>query len=144
MTDQRKKNAMTHSSDRQTSKTVDDNSPQLMRSYLVIDIMNIKPPIRPEIDHSTTYRRRATPSLLNAIAKRLTWEYKGKTQPFIFKKASCRLFVFRQATDGDRHEPHLFGVAEMLSPAAATACEPRYHVNCYAFTTTWLRAFSSA
>ncbi|BDO00937.1 Crp/Fnr family transcriptional regulator [Klebsiella quasipneumoniae subsp. quasipneumoniae] len=59
----------------------------------------------------------ATP--VNAIArKRLTWEYKGKTQLFIFKKGE--LSIIRNS---DRlysvtvYEPHLFGVAEMLQPS---------------------------
>ncbi|SWF40402.1 Crp/Fnr family transcriptional regulator [Klebsiella pneumoniae] len=110
--------------------------------------MNIKPPIRPQktIDRLIdVLEPHATP--VNAIArKRLTWEYKGKTQLFIFKKGE--LSIIRNS---DRllmvtvYEPHLFGVAEMLqpsrSPAAATACEPRYHANCYGSTMTWLRRF---
>ena len=98
--------------------------------------MNIKPPIRPQktIDRLIdVLEPHATP--VNAIArKRLTWEYKGKTQLFIFKKGE--LSIIRNS---DRllmvtvYEPHLFGVAEML--------QPRYHANCYGSTMTWLRRF---
>ncbi len=82
--------------------------------------MNIKPPIRPQkaIDRLIdVLEPHATP--VNAIArKRLTWEYKGKTQLFIFKKGE--LSIIRNS---DKllmvtvYEPHLFGVAEMLQPS---------------------------
>lgn len=34
------------------------------------------------------------------------------------------------------YEPHLSAWRKCCSPAAATACEPRYHANCYGSTTT--------
>mgnify|MGYP000441239842 CR=1 FL=1 len=106
--------------------------------------MNIKPPIRPQktIDRLIdVLEPHATP--VNAIArKRLTWEYKGKTQLFIFKKGE--LSIIRNS---DRllmvtvYEPHLFGVAEMLQPSRSHSLRARYHANCYGSTMTWLRRF---
>lgn len=93
--------------------------------------MNIKPPIRPQktIDRLIdVLEPHATP--VNAIArKRLTWEYKGKTQLFIFKKGE--LSIIRNS---DRllmvtvYEPHLFGVAEMLQPSRSHSL--RAEVSC--------------
>lgn len=82
--------------------------------------MNIKPPVRPQahIDRlMAMLEPHATP--LNVVArKRLSWEYKGKIQLYLFKKGG--LSIFRSS---DRllmvtvYEPHLFGVAEMLQPS---------------------------
>lgn len=93
--------------------------------------MNIKPPIRPQktIDRLIdVLEPHATP--VNAIArKRLTWEYKGKTQLFIFKKGE--LSIIRNS---DRllmvtvYESHLFGVAEMLQPSRSHSL--RAEVSC--------------
>lgn len=82
--------------------------------------MNIKPPVRPQeaINHlMALLEPHATP--INMVArKRLSWEYKGKIQLYLFKKGE--LSIFRSS---DRllmvtvYEPHLFGVAEMLQPS---------------------------
>ena len=80
--------------------------------------MNIKPPIRPQkaIDRLIdVLEPHATP--VNAIArKRLTWEYKGKTQLFIFKKGELSI-IRNKLLMVTVYEPHLFGVAEMLQPS---------------------------
>ncbi|VTM59682.1 Crp/Fnr family transcriptional regulator [Klebsiella pneumoniae] len=120
MTHQRKKNAMTHFFLIARPAKLLTIIASIDYSYLVIHIMNIKPPIRPQktIDRLIdVLEPHATP--VNAIArKRLTWEYKGKTQLFIFKKGE--LSIIRNS---DRllmvtvYEPHLFGVAEMLQPS---------------------------
>ncbi|RXY84967.1 Crp/Fnr family transcriptional regulator, partial [Klebsiella pneumoniae] len=92
-------------------------------------------PIRPQktIDRLIdVLEPHATP--VNAIArKRLTWEDKGKTQLFIFKKGE--LTIIRNS---DKilmvtvYEPHLFGVAELLQTSrshslrAEVSCELRW------------------
>ncbi|AWD02927.1 Crp/Fnr family transcriptional regulator [Klebsiella aerogenes] len=82
--------------------------------------MNIKPPVRPQDAINrlmAMLEPHATP--INMVArKRLSWEYKGKIQLYLFKKGE--LSIFRSS---DRllmvtvYEPHLFGVAEMLQPS---------------------------
>lgn len=82
--------------------------------------MYIKPPVRPQpvieqlLDVLEPF---ATP--INAIArKRLSWDYKGKPQLYLFRKGELSII---RASDSllmvTVYDPHLFGVAEMIQPS---------------------------
>lgn len=82
--------------------------------------MHIKPPVRPQaiIERLLeTLKPFATP--MNVVArKKLTWDYKGKPQLYLFLKGELSII---RASDGllmvTVYEPHLFGVAEMIQPS---------------------------
>lgn len=81
--------------------------------------MHISQPVRPQqaIERLLeALEPHATP--LNAVArKKLTWDYKGKPQLYLFKSGEISIL---RASDGllmvTVYEPHLFGIAEMFQP----------------------------
>ncbi|MBV8042276.1 winged helix-turn-helix transcriptional regulator [Pluralibacter sp.] len=81
--------------------------------------MHISQPVRPQpsIDRLIAALEPHAITLKSVARKKLTWDYKGEPQLYLFKEGEISIL---RASDGlvmvTVYEPHLFGVAEMLQP----------------------------